>query len=191
MEGDDGARTGIPLLLAQDLTAIELGVIVACDKVPHDDTVTLTKRTVLTQTHESVGRTEEIGAEVAVGLVDIGNVPISMLPESLEVIKSVIAYAVASLDNHLVLVGVLAHIVAHHEEGGFDAVLVQHVEHPRGDLGDGAVVEGEVYGPLRWIHPPACTGIQLADELWGLLNEHRPLPNPSLYGGALQTTPIT
>ena len=38
-----------------------------------------------------------------------------------------------------------AHIVANHEKCGLDTVAVEHVEHPRGLLRYGAVVEGEIY----------------------------------------------
>ena len=149
MEGDDRARTGILLHLTQNLTAIELGVIVARDKVPHNDMVALAKDTILTQTHESVRRTKEVGAEVTVCLVDIGHIMIGMFCHPLEVVVGVVAYAVATLDDHLELVGMLTHIVTHHEESGLDAVLVQHIKHPRGDLWDRAIIKGEVYGTLR------------------------------------------
>ena len=173
VEGDDGAGAGIPLYLAQHLTAIELGVVVARHEIPHDDAVALAQCTVLVEAHEAVGRTEEVGRKVAVGLVGVGHVVLGALLDAAQVVVGVIAYVVPALDDHPVLVGVLAYIVAYHEEGGFNLVLVQHIEYPRGDLGYGAVVEGEVYGPLRCIHPPACTGVQSADELWGLLNEQK------------------
>ena len=173
MEGDDGAVAGVFVNLAQYLTAIELGIVVARHEVPHDDAVALAQCAVLPEAHDAVRRTEKVGGEVAVGLVDIGDVSLGALLESLEVVEGVVAYAVAALHDHLVLIGMLAHIVAHHEEGGLDVVLVQYIKHPRRHLGNRAVVESEVYGLFRRIHPPACTWVQPADELWGLLNEHK------------------
>lgn len=146
MEGDDGAVAGVFVNLAQYLTAIELGIVVARHEVPHDDAVALAQCAVLPEAHDAVRRTEKVGGEVAVGLVDIGDVSLGALLESLEVVEGVVAYAVSALHDHLVLIGMLAHIVAHHEEGGLDAVLVQYIKYPRRNLGYGAVVKGKVYG---------------------------------------------
>ena len=173
MEGDDGAVAGVFVNLAQYLTAIELGIVVARHEVPHDDAVALAQCAVLPEAHDAVRRTEKVGGEVAVGLVDIGDVSLGALLESLEVVEGVVAYAVSTLHDHLVFIGMLTHIVAHHEEGGLDAVLVQYIKYPRRNLGYGAVVKGKVYGLFCRIHPPACTWVQPADELWWLLNEHK------------------
>ena len=131
VEGDDGAVAGVLAHLAQYLAAIEFGIVVAGYEVPHDDAVSLAQRTVLSEAHDAVRRAEEVGGEVAVGLVDIGDVSLGALLESLEVVEGVVAYAVAALHDHFVLIGMLAHIVAHHEEGGLDVILVQYIKHPR------------------------------------------------------------
>ena len=146
MEGDDGAVACVPVHLAEYLAAIKLGIVVARHEIPHDDAVALAERTVLPHAHDAVRRPEEIGGEVAIGLVDIGDVVGCALLESLEMVVGMVAYAMPALDNHLVLIGVLAHIVAHHEEGGLDAVSVEHIKHPRGNLRDGAVIKSEVDG---------------------------------------------
>lgn len=146
MEGDDGAVAGVLAYLAQYLTAIEFGIVVARYEVPHDDAVAIAERTVLPEAHDTVRRAEEVGGEVAVGLVDIGDISFSTFLESLDMVESVVAYAMSALHDHLVLIGVLAHIVAYHEEGGFDAVFVEHIEHPRSDLGNRTIVKGKVYG---------------------------------------------
>ena len=172
MEGDDGAVAGVFVNLAQYLTAILLGIVVARHEVPHDDAVALAQCAVLPEAHDAVRRTEKVGGEVAVGLVDIGDVSLGALLESLEVVEGMVTYTVTTLNNHLVLIWMLAYIVAYHKESSLDLVFVQHIKYPRRYLGDRTIVEGEIDSLLRCIHPPMCTGVQSADELWGLLNEH-------------------
>ena len=60
-------------------------------------------------------------------------------------VHGVIAVAVAATAHFFKQFGVTAHIVANHEKCGLDTVAVEHVEHPRGLLRYGAVVEGEIY----------------------------------------------
>jgi hypothetical protein len=55
-----------------------------------------------------------------------------------------VAVAVTATFHLFEQFGVAVDVVADHEEGGFDAVAVEGVEHPRGDFGDWAVVECDI-----------------------------------------------
>ncbi len=117
--------------------------------------------------------TKKVGREVAIGLVNIGHVALGTLLKSLQMIMSMVAYAMTALYYHLILIRMLAYIVTHHKKSGFNLVFIQNIEHPRGNLRNGTVIESEIYGPFRCIHPPACTRVHPADELWGLFNKHK------------------
>ena len=60
MEGDDGAVAGVFVNLAQYLTAIELGIVVARHEVPHDDAVALAQCAVLPEAQLSYSKDEFI-----------------------------------------------------------------------------------------------------------------------------------
>ena len=76
-------------------------------------------------------------------VADIGD---GVSGEAPKVVERMVADAMAALHNHTKLLGMLPDIVAHHKEGGLDAIAVEHIKHPRRDLGNGAVVESEVNG---------------------------------------------
>ena len=79
--------------------------------------------------------------------------------ESANVIEGVITYAMTCLYHLTVHLGMLAHIVAHHKEGGLDALVGKHLKDKRRSLGDWAVVEGEIYSLLVTVHSPSSPGI--------------------------------
>ena len=83
-----------------------------------------------------------------------------------------VTYAMPPLNYHLEFIGMLAHIVSHHKEGSLNIISIQNIKYPRCCLRDRAIIKGEIHGPFCSIHPPACTRVQLADELWRLLNKH-------------------
>ena len=89
-----------------------------------------------------------------------------------DVVVGVVAYAVPIIDYHLVDLGVLAHVVAHHEKGGLDAFALKEAEYPRGHQGDGTVIEGEIDGLLLGIDAPQCLRIEAAEQVGYLLDEH-------------------
>ena len=105
-------------------------------------------------------------------LVGVGEVAFEGVLKSADVVERVVADAVSLLHHLAEHVGVLAYVVAHHEEGSLHAILLQQPEYPGGDFGDGAVVEGEVDGPFVGIHPPQRSGIQLPEQRGGLFNQH-------------------
>ena len=76
-----------------------------------------------------------------------------ILSSPLQVVHGMVAVGVAAPFDFLKHFGVLSHIVADHEEGGFDVVAVKHVEHPRRLLGDRAVVKSEIddlFSPVEY-----------------------------------------
>lgn len=97
----------------------------------------------------SVRRAEERGPDQLVGFTGVCQELFRGGEPALQMIERVIAHAVAAIEDILVEVGVLAHVVAHAEKGGFNGMIIQNIKHPRRDLRDGAVVEGEVHRLLK------------------------------------------
>ena len=89
--------------------------------------------------------TEIAGLDKAVGLLGVVDIRFQPVLESTEMMKRMIAYLMASLDDPSVQIGILAHIVAHHEERGLGPISLKSVEDERRSLGDGTVIEGQIY----------------------------------------------
>ena len=74
--------------------------------------------------------------------------------EGTQMVERMVAHLMALSLNALKELGVFPDVVAHHKEGGFDAIFAQRVQNERRSLGYGAVVEGQVDGPLVSVHTP-------------------------------------
>ena len=81
---------------------------------------------------------------------------------SADVIEGMVTYVVSTLHNHLEQLRILAYVVTHHKECGFDPVLVQSVQKPWRNLGNGTVIESEIYRVLFRIFPEDAFGIYFA-----------------------------
>ena len=94
---------------------------------------------------------------------------------TLEMVHGVAAYAVSPAPHLIQKLRMTLHILAHHEEGGLDVVVVEHVEHPGRDLRYGAVVEGEkhpaVFPPFG-PHLEDGSRKQGAENAWRSLYQH-------------------
>ena len=132
------------------------------------------QRPCLARAEPSVRRAEQVAVYVLPGLGHIAQVAAACQPESADMVHGVVAYAVSAAHHFLVDLWMLAHVVAHHEEGGLDAVSVQHVEHPGCDLGDGSVVEGEVHRVLvpRFMSPEQSAGDREPEAYRGAFYQH-------------------
>jgi hypothetical protein len=60
-----------------------------------------------------------------ISLVGILQIIVTKVFESTYMVKGMVTYPVASVQHHLEFLGVLPDIVAHHEEGSLDLVLIQ------------------------------------------------------------------
>ena len=101
-----------------------------------------------------MGWTEQIGLQGLVGLVCIGQIVFAQILESADMVVSVVAYAVTAFHNHTEHIGVFAHIVAHHEEGGFYLKMIKNIQHKRRGFGNGSVIEGQINDLLMTVHSP-------------------------------------
>ena len=119
-----------------------------------------------------MGRTEQIGVQILIGLLDVAHIRADAVQMTADVVECVVAQAVTAGFHHFKLGGMLANVVAHHEERGLHAVAVEDIEHPGGDFGNGAVVEREVDRALRRIHPPQGVGIEPTEKKGGLFDDH-------------------
>ena len=163
VEGDDGASAGVLHHIGEHLWTSELLAIVACDDIPHHYLVVVAQHDVLLPPHPAVGWTEQAGLQHLIGEVGIGQVAAAGMSASADVVEGMVAYGVPIVHHHLEDFRILTHIVAHHEEGGLDALMFQQAEHPRCDQRDGAVVEREIDGLLLRIDAPKCLWIQAAE----------------------------
>ena len=159
VEGDDAAGTCVALDVAQYVVAVESFGIVAGHEIPHHDLVVVVQLVVLPPSHPAVRRSEQIGVQVLVGLLDILQILRSGMAKSAQVMKGVITQAVSVCHDLLEYVGMLADIVAHHEECRLDFIFPKHLKHPRRHLGDGAVIKGQIDGTLLGIDTPECLRI--------------------------------
>jgi ApbE superfamily uncharacterized protein (UPF0280 family) len=91
-----------------------------------------------------VRRTEEVGVDIGIGLLDVVAVFVEGVADTADVVVCVVSNLVTFGEDALVEVRVLAHVVAHHEEGGVYAVLTEYIEDKGGSLGDWTVIEGQI-----------------------------------------------
>ena len=172
VEGDDGAATGVFHHIGEYLGPAELLAVVARDDIPHHDAVVVAQHDVLLPAHPAMGRTEQAGVQHLVGFIGIFQVGVAGVTCPTDMVVGVVAYAVTVVHHHLVDLGVLAYIVAYHEERGLDTFTAQQTEYPRGDEGDGPIVEGEINGLLLWVDAPQGLRIEAAEDTWYLLDDH-------------------
>ena len=143
MKGDDTAVSGVLSDVEQHVASVQVFGIVARNEVPHHHAVTLFDHDVLFPLHPSVWRTEEVGFQVDIGLVDISHVRADAMAQSANVVKGVVSQPVSACLDHFEHFGMFANVIAHHEKGGLDAVMIEYVENPRRYLGYRAVVKGQ------------------------------------------------
>lgn len=71
MEGDDAAGTGVTADIVEDIVGGHPAGVVAGDDIPHDDFEPAREKGILRYAHPTVGRTEEVGVDVGIGLLDV------------------------------------------------------------------------------------------------------------------------
>jgi len=144
VEGDDTAVAGVVLHVVDHILGSEPFGVVAGDQVPHHHLVLTAEQGILRQAHPSVRRTEEVGVDIGIGLLDVVAVFVEGVADTADVVVCVVSNLVTFGEDALVEVRVLAHVVAHHEEGGVYAVLTEYIEDKGGSLGDWTVIEGQI-----------------------------------------------
>lgn len=145
MEGDDAAITGIAFYIVEDILSCHPFGIVARDKVPHDDLVLSSKERILWQSHPAVGGTEKMALDVGVGFLYVIAIFVERAAQAADVIVGVIPYLVSFVEDTPIEFRVFTDVIADHEEGGVDAMLLQCVEDKGSGFGDWTIVEGQVY----------------------------------------------
>ena len=145
MEGDDAAIARIAFHVVEDILSRHPFGIVARDKVPHDDLVLSGKQRILWQSHPAVGWTEQVTLDVGVGFLHVIAIFVERAAQAADVVMGVVSYLVSFVEDALIEFRVFTDVIADHEEGGMDAMLLQCVEDKRSSLGDWTIVEGQVY----------------------------------------------
>ena len=116
-----------------------------------------------------MGRTEKFRLDQFVGQPHILEVFDGRCAET-NVVERVVAHTVPPSFDVGKQFRIFTHVVAHHKESCFDAVMVERVENPRGGLWDGAVVKGDIYRLLITFHPPDGAGIEPSQPFAGLFD---------------------
>ena len=172
MEGDDRAIARVPLYIIKHIFGRHPLRVVTRDEVPHHDLVLPAEPGVLRQTHPAVGRTYIVAVDVGIGFLNVVAVFLDGVSEPDHVVMSVVAYLVTFIDDALIELGMLAHVVTHHEECGLDTERFESIEDEGGSLGNGTVVEGQIDSLLVTIHSPIGFRIKPPQVYGGLLYKH-------------------
>ena len=65
-----------------------------------------------------------------------------------------VSHLMPFIEDTLVKVGILAHVVAHHKESSLDAMFFEYIKNERSGFGDWAVIESQVNCPFVTVHSP-------------------------------------
>ena len=172
VEGDDGAIARVPLYIIDDILGRHPFGVVAGDKVPHDDLVFAAEPRVLRHAHPAMWRSHVVAMDIGIGFLDVVAVLVDGVGDTLDVVVRMVAHLMTLGQDTFVELRVLAHIVAHHEEGGLGAKLLQRVENKGCSLRYGAVVEGQIDCLLVTVHSPVGLRIKPAEVNCRLLYKH-------------------
>lgn len=67
------------------------------------------------------------------------------MTETTNMVVCMITHPMTFVDDTLQQFGILTSIVAHHKKGGFDAIMSKRIKNKWRGLGDGTVIEGQIY----------------------------------------------
>ena len=172
MEGDNATIACIVANIGQYIATIEPSGVVASDQIPHHDTISTRDGMILWPFHPSVGRTEEISMEIFVSAFDIAHITTDTVEMPRDVVEGVVPESVSATAHFFKDFWIFPDIIAHHEKRRFDVVLIQHIEHPRCHLRDGAIVKGEINRMVIGIHTPESIWIEPTEKKSGLFDNH-------------------
>ena len=102
----------------------------------------------------TVRRTVEVAMDISGGLLDIIQIVLRPVLKALDMVKGVITYPVSAVEHHLIDIRMLADVISYTEEGSLHTIFIEYIQDPRGNLGNRAVVEGEIYTLLLGRYPP-------------------------------------
>lgn len=169
---DDGAGACILGDIAETLLAVDTGVKVTTQHIPHHDLVVTLQELDLLGLQPSVGRAEESGIDQASAVAYVVKVWKVVCHPTIEVVEGVVAKAVSFFGKLGKSVGVLLHIVTHAKESCFGIVVFQLFEHPRRHFRMWAIVESEVEDSVQLWYGPNEVGKHFANKLRCLNQVH-------------------
>ena len=92
--------------------------------------------------------------------------------EGTEVVVGVVSRLVSFVDDTSVKFRMACDVLPDDKECGLGVIAGKGVEDEGRCLGYGAVVKGKIDGPLVWVHPPRCVGIDPSQPLCRLFDNH-------------------
>ena len=117
-------------------------------------------------------RPEQVGVYQFVGSFNVFEIGLGGDYSALHMVHGVVAHTVATAQHLLKQFGMPANIIADHKERGFHAIAVEGVEHPRRNLGNRAIVEGEINTFFLLLYTPHTFRKQHPVEQRWLFNKH-------------------
>lgn len=172
MKDDDGAVARIATDIGKHILRRKRLIIVARNDIPHHDAIFPTKEKRLRKAHVAVGRTEKSGRDEGSGLLDVAEIIPRPIAQTLDMIKGMIAHTMPPFDDHPKNLGMLADIIANHEESSFHTIAVQDVQDPRRNFGNRSVIKSQVNTFGRCGETPEGMGEKEAVEGGRLLDKH-------------------
>ena len=110
--------------------------------------------------------------QILISFVYIAHIRAYAVSESTNMIKGMITQTVTTRLHHLELVRMLTYVIAYHKEGSLDAIMVEHIEHPRGHLRYRTIIERKIYSTFVFVHSPKRTRIEPSQKAGGLFYNH-------------------
>ena len=135
---------------------------IARQHIPHHNAVIGQQGLGLAQLDASVGRAKQVGFDGQHSLAFPHVLVVDKVVgfPAVEVIKSMITNRMSLFENLRQHLGVFLNVLADAKKSGFGLILSQLLQNPFGDVGNGAVVEGEINYFFVGGHIPNELGIE-------------------------------
>ena len=127
MEDNDRAIAGITLDHLKDSFWCHVRAVITRHHIPHDHPILSLKEKGLRNTHVSMRWAKQVAGDVFRCLRHVRQIVLGPITPSLDMVESMITNAVPPINDHLIDVRMLPHIVAYHKEGGFHAKPIQRI----------------------------------------------------------------
>ena len=174
MEHDYGAASGKALDVVDDFLGGDKAGIVAGDYVIHNHVQVFLNRMSLAEAQQAVRGSEQGAVDDFLGLEDVTDISAEGGFASAHMVHGVVADGVAGVDHLAIKLRIAPGVVANHEEGGFDAVMLENLQNPGCCFRHGAIVESQV-GDLSAGYLNSPDGLREEEAI-----EHRGLDNQPL-----------
>lgn len=103
-------------------------------------------------------RTEQVTCNILSSYADVPDIIFSSEAYPLQMVMRMISYRMSPVQHHLVDFRILPDIISYTKESSFYLILIQHIQDPRGNLRNRAIIKGKIYRLLFGGDPPDRPG---------------------------------